>query len=175
LITTGRNYLENNQHYFFRAIMEPNILKRDCQREYPREVFPFGSDGIELFAHEFGGIWHVTEKSTGLLVTRGNDHFTAYQNAQKFIDEIGKEKFIANIKDIYLKLNKGLEYDYLKKQWAIAHPAPAPTSALTTPPPGLSTPPPSSPTPIPPLIQKVGDGAVKRRVNYEMLPHHDTR
>jgi len=85
------NAMNNDQHFFYRIKTDPDRIKRESQREYPREVFPFGSDGVELFAHEFDGIWHVTEKSTGLLVTRGNDHFTAYQNAQKFIDEIGRE------------------------------------------------------------------------------------
>lgn len=142
--------MDNDNHYFFRVITEPNILKRDCQREYPHEVFPFGSDGVELFAHEFEGVWRVTEKSTGLLVTRGNDHFTAFQNAQKFIDEMGREKFISNIKDIFSKLNEGLEYDYQSKQWVdpVDKKAPKEQDCLQ-----------ACPTTSGMLIQEVGDGA----------------
>jgi hypothetical protein len=74
-------------------------------------------EGVELFAHQFEDIWHVTEKSTGLLVGRGNELFAARADAQKVISQIGREEFIEAIKDTLSKLNTGMEYDCQKKLW----------------------------------------------------------
>ncbi|MBN1690432.1 MAG: hypothetical protein JW901_05380 [Dehalococcoidia bacterium] len=109
--------MDNDQHFFFRLKTNPDRIRRDGQREYPKEVFPFGLPGVALFAHEYEGIWHVTEVSTGLLLTRGNELFAAHADAEKIINEMGREKFIAAIKDILSKLNEGLEYDCESKQW----------------------------------------------------------
>jgi len=104
----------NNGFYYLRL----DRCHRDGKRDYPKEIYPFGSIDIELFAHEFKGYWRVTEKKTGLLIANGVDLDEAQKNAHKVIDEYGgQEKFTGLIKDTVQKINSGLEYDYENKYW----------------------------------------------------------
>jgi hypothetical protein len=104
----------NNGFHFLRF----DRCHRDSRREYPEQVYPFGSAEIELFAHESAGYWTVTEKKTGLSIAYGADLDAAQKEAHISIDKYGgPEKFIELIKDTLQKLNDGLEYDYQKKEW----------------------------------------------------------
>jgi len=109
--------MKNNGFYFRRMALETGRLSRDSQREYPRDVFPFGSEEIELFAHQCEDTWHVTEKKTGCRVGSGEDMDAAIKDANRVIDTCGKDKFVESIKDTFKKLNEGLEYDYQRKEW----------------------------------------------------------
>jgi len=109
--------VQNNQNYFTRLAFEGDRLHRNSPREYPAEIFEFGMPGIELFMHQAGDIWRVTEKHTGLLVCMAPDMDSAQKAAHCEIDKYGAEKFAALIKETVTNLNSGLEYDYGLKVW----------------------------------------------------------
>lgn len=106
----------NNQQYFFRKHDPRFKLNWNSERVYPKEVFPFGSPEIELFAHE-ADKWYVTEKKTGTKVSEGPDIKTAVKAAKEVIRAYGEEKFTALIKDVLQKFNDGWEYDYGTHTW----------------------------------------------------------
>ncbi|MDD5510882.1 MAG: hypothetical protein PHI12_08730 [Dehalococcoidales bacterium] len=108
--------MENNGEHFIRMSLPTVRLSRDSQREYPKEVYPFG-EGMELFAHEYDGAWHVSEKNTGLVVGRGATMDEAVADSHRVIDQMGLAKFIASINETVSKLNSGMEYDYGRKEW----------------------------------------------------------
>ena len=113
----GGMNLENNLHYFIRKSLPGARLSRDCQREYPRDVFPFGVEGIELFAYGQDPNWSVTEKKTGCRIGNGETLELARADAQRVLDAYGHDNFVELIKRILKNLNEGLEYDYSQKKW----------------------------------------------------------
>ena len=110
--------MQNNQQYFCRWNQtETDRLSLNGKREYPEEIFPFGNEDIELFAHHAEKVWRVTEKKTGLLICLGADMDSVVKEAHQFMETYGKDKFIELIKDTLAKLNDGKEFDYQKQEW----------------------------------------------------------
>ena len=120
--------MDNDLHFFIRKSLPGQRLSRDGQREYLSEIWPFETDGIELFIHGKDGAFTVTEKSTGCRIAQGEDMDSARADAQRVLDAYGHDEFIELIKRILKNLNEGLEYDYSEKKWVDheAHPIIAP-------------------------------------------------
>lgn len=106
----------NNGFYFVRIFDEGDRLHNNTKREYPREVYPFGSEEIELFACE-AEYWKAIEKKTGILVAREIDMDSVVKEAFRVIDEYGKDNFSKLVYEVLEKINQGLEYDYKIKLW----------------------------------------------------------
>jgi len=111
--------MNNSGNYFVRIHHdEQTPLSKDNPKIYPPEIFQFGSIDIELFAHEFEGKWHATERKTGCKVGEGDDMQAAMDDAHRAIDEYGGPgKFLEMIKDTMQRLNSGQKYDYQAKEW----------------------------------------------------------
>jgi hypothetical protein len=88
--------MQNNKQYFALKVEANGTLRK----EYPKQVYPFTYQGLELFCYLASiGQWNAVEKTTGLPISVSTyGKIDCMKEARERINREGIEKVISNTK-----------------------------------------------------------------------------